>query len=80
MPTEGIVFKPEDFKIKLAVQHRSKAGAQERLNVPSSSSSSTLKTTGGKGKMKPGAEDPLAEFYAEAKAQTEHKGRAGVRP
>ena len=80
MPAEGIVFKPEDFKVKPVVQHRSKAGAQERSSVPSSSSSSTLKTTRGKEKLKPGAEDPLSEFYAEAKAQTEHKGRAGVRP
>lgn len=80
MPTEGIVFKPEDFKIKPVVQHRSKAGARERSSVPLSSSSPTLKRTKGKDKLKSGAEDPLAEFYAEAKAQMEHKGRAGVRP
>jgi len=80
MPTEGIVFKPEDFKTKPAVQHRSKAGVQERSIVTSSSSGSTLKTTKGKGKLKSGAGDPLEAFYAEAKAQTEHKGRTGVRP
>ena len=80
MSTEGIVFKPEDFKIRPAVQHRSKAEAQNRSSVASSSSGSTLKTTKGKEKLKSEAEDPLAEFYAEAKAQTEHKGRAGVRP
>jgi len=80
MSTEGIVFKPEDFKTKPVVQHRSKAGAQERLVAASSSSSSTLKTTKGKERLQSGAEDPLAEFYAEAKAQTEHKGRTGVRP
>ena len=80
MSTEGMVFKPEDFKIKPVVQHRSKAGAQERSSVPSSSSSSTLKMTKGKGRLESGTGDPLAEFYAEAKAQTEHKGRAGVRP
>jgi len=77
MPTEGIVFKPEDFKIKPAVQYESKAGAQGWSNMASSSSGS--KTTKGKDRLKPGKEDPLAEFYAEAKAQTEHKGRAGVR-
>ena len=80
MSTEGIVFKPEDFKIKPVAQHKSKAGAQGRSSVASSSSGSTLKTTKGKDKLKPGADDPLAEFYAEAKAQTEHNGRAGVRP
>lgn len=80
MSTEGMVFKPEDFKIKPVVQHRSKAGVHERSSVPSSSSSSALKTTKGKSKLESGAEDPLAEFYAKAKAQTEHKGRAGVRP
>jgi len=80
MSTEGIVFKPEDFKAKPVAQHASKAGDQERPSVTSSSSSSTLKMVKGKGKLKSGAEDPLAEFYAEAKAQTEHKGRAGVRP
>ena len=79
MSDEGIVFKPEDFKIKPAVQHKPKAGAQERSRV-ASSSSSTLKTNKGKDKLKPAAEDPLAEFYAEAKAHTEQKGRAGVRP
>ena len=80
MSNEGIVFKPEDFKTKSVVQHRSKARVQERSAVASSSSGSTLKTTKGKDKLKSGAEDPLAEFYAEAKAQTEHKGRTGVRP
>jgi hypothetical protein len=80
MSTEGIVFKPEDFKIKSVVQHKPKVGPQARSSVVSSSSSSTLKATKGKDKLKSGAEDPLAEFYAEAKAQTEHKGRAGVRP
>ena len=80
MPTEGIVFKPEDFKIRPVVQHRSKGGAQERTSVPSSSSGSISKVTKGKDKLKSGAGDTLAEFYAEAKAQTEHKGRAGVRP
>ena len=80
MSTEGIVFKPEDFKIKPAAPHGSKAGARERSSVPSSSSNSTLKMTKGREKSKSGAEDPLAEFYAEAKAQTEQKGRAGVRP
>lgn len=80
MPTEGIVFKPEDFKIRPVVQHRSKAGGQERTGVPSSSSGSISKATKGKDKLKSGAGDTLAEFYAEAKAQAEHKGRAGVRP
>jgi len=80
MSTEGIVFKPEDFKTKPVVRHALKVGAQERPSVASSSSSSTLKVVKGKGKLKSGAEDPLAEFYDEAKAQTEHKGRAGVRP
>lgn len=77
MSTEGIVFKPEDFKPKTVAQRRSKADAPERSNVPSSSSDS--KATKGKGKLRSGVEDPLAEFYAEAKAQTEHKGRPGVR-
>lgn len=75
MSTEGIVFKPEDFRPKTVAQHRSNlADAQERSSVPSSS-----KATKGKDKLKSGVEDPLAEFYAEAKAQTEHKGRPGVR-
>jgi len=80
MSTEGLVFKPEDFKTRPVVQHRSKAGVQERSSVPSSSSSSILKMAKGKGSLESGAGDPLAEFYAEAKAQTEHQGRAGVRP
>lgn len=80
MSTEGIVFKPEDFKIRPTVQHESKPRAQERSNPASSSSGSTLKTDKGKDKSKSASEDPLAEFYAEAKAQAEHKGRAGVRP
>ena len=80
MSTEGIVFKPEDFKIRSVVQHKSKAGAQERPMVLSSSSGSTSKTTKERVELKSASEDPLVEFYAEAKAQTEHKGRAGVRP
>ena len=79
MSTEGIVFKPEDFKIKPMAQRESKV-PEGWSGVAPSSSGSTLKTTKGKGKLKSGAEDPLAEFYAEAKAQTEHKGRPGVRP
>jgi len=77
MPTEGIVFKPEDFKVKPATQQ--KARAQEQPGVASSSSRSTSRTTKGRDKMKSGVEDPLAEFYAEAKAQAESNGRAGVR-
>lgn len=80
MPTEGIVFKPEDFKVKSAVQHKSKAGGRERSGVLSSSSNSTLKRTKGKDKLESGAGDPLVEFYAEANAQEEHRSRAGVRP
>lgn len=75
--TERLVFKPEDFKPKTVVQHGSKADPHGRSSVPSSSS--TSKSTKGKGKLKSEAEDPLAEFYAEAKAQTEDKGRPGVR-
>jgi len=80
MSSEGIVFKPEDFKIRPVAQHKSKAGTRERSSMASSSSGLTSKTTERKDKTKPGKEDPLAEFYAKAKAQAEPKGRAGVRP
>jgi len=80
MSSEGIVFKPEDFKIRTVAQHKSKAGTRERSSTASSSSGLTSKVTERKDKTKPGKEDPLAEFYAEAKAQAEPKGRAGVRP
>ena len=79
MPAEGLMFKPEDLKIKSVAQHKSEARAQVQSGVASSSSHSVSKTTKGKGRLRSGLEDPLAEFYAEAKAQTEHNGRAGVR-
>ena len=79
MSTEGIVFKPEDFK-KSWVQSEAETGAQPWPDFASNSSHSVSKMTGGKGKLKSGVDDPLAEFYAEAKAQAEHEGRAGVRP
>ena len=77
MPTEGLVFKPEDFKVKPIAEQKRKARAGE---LPGSAASSTSGISKGKGKLKPGVEDPLKEFYAEAKAQAEHDGRAGVRP
>lgn len=80
MPVEGLMFKPEDLKVKSAVQQKSKLRAQEQSGVTPSSSSSVLKTAEGKIKPKSGVKDPLAEFYAEAEAQTDHNGRAGVRP
>ena len=81
MSSEGIVFKPEDFKVKPTTQPKPKwARVQERLSVASGAFGSTSKTTKGKEKPKAGTGDPLAEFYAEAKAQTEREGRAGVRP
>lgn len=70
MSAESIVFKPGDIKSKTVLQHGSRADTQ---------GSSSSKAAKGKGKLKSGAEDPLAEFYAEAKAQTEQKGRPGVR-
>jgi hypothetical protein len=76
MPTEEIVFKSEDFKVNSVVRHKSKSRAQ---GVASGSSGPGLKTAEGKDKLKSGVEDPLAEFYAEAKAQTEQNGRLGVR-
>ena len=76
MPAEGLMFKPEDFKVKSVAQHRREARAQKQPGVTSGSSRSVSK---GKNKLKSGAEDPLAEFYAETKAQAEHNGRAGVR-
>lgn len=77
--SEGLVFKPEDFELKHVVLHKPKRRAQEQPGVASASSRSVSKTTKGKDRLKPGAEDPLAEFYAEAKVQAEHNGRAGVR-
>lgn len=78
MPAEGLMFKPEDIKLKPVAQHKSKTRAQGQLAIASSSSRSISKTKG-KEKAKSGSEGPLAEFYAEAGAQAEHNGRAGVR-
>jgi hypothetical protein len=80
MSTEGLMFNPEDFKAKPAVQQKSKARGQDRSSVASGSSRSALKMVEGRDKLKSGVEDPLAEFYAEAKAHVERNGRAGVRP
>lgn len=76
---EDLMFKPEDFKTKPLVQPKTKLRATEKSGVASSSSRSISKKTEGKEGAKSGVEDPLAEFYAEAKAQAEHNGRAGVR-
>ena len=78
MSTEGLVFKPEDFKAK-PVQQSSKAKAKERTPATSSSSRLASKNIEGQDKLKSGAGDPLSEFYAEAKAQVEHTGGARVR-
>ena len=81
MSAEGLVFNPDDFKVKPVVQPKPKARGQERSrSAASGSSRSALKTAEGKDKLKAGVEDPLAEFYAEAKAHVEQNGRAGVRP
>lgn len=79
MPAEGLMFKPQDSKAKTTAQHKSKARGQEQSGASSSPSHLASKTTEGKDRLKSGIKDPLAEFYAEAKAQAEHNGRAGVR-